>query len=119
MMLQRVVVLKDKQNKRAHEDSAQLACEAAGAIRTVASLTREDDCCNIYSQSLVPPLENSKKAALWSNLLWALSQSMVFFVMALVFWYGSRLVAAQEFSPFHFFVTLMVCAFAVSSSYGF
>lgn len=107
---QRVVVLKDKQNKKAHEASAQLACEAAGAIRTVASLTREKDCCEIYARSLEKPLENAKKAAMWSNLLWATSQSMTFYVMGLVFWYGSRLVADREFSPFHFFVTLMVCA---------
>ncbi|EKM58407.1 uncharacterized protein PHACADRAFT_252704 [Phanerochaete carnosa HHB-10118-sp] len=107
----RVVILKDKQNKKAHEGSAQLACEAAGAIRTVASLTREEDCCNIYSLSLDEPLENSKKAAVWSNLLWAMSQAMIFFVMALVFWYGSRLVADQEFTPFHFFVTLMSTVF--------
>lgn len=35
----RVVVLKDQQNKATHDDSAKLACEAASAIRTVASLT--------------------------------------------------------------------------------
>lgn len=46
----KVVVLKDVKNKKSHEQSAQMACEAAGAIRTVASLTREDDCCEIYSQ---------------------------------------------------------------------
>ncbi|KIP08244.1 hypothetical protein PHLGIDRAFT_127165 [Phlebiopsis gigantea 11061_1 CR5-6] len=107
----RVVVLKDKQNKKAHEESAQLACEAAGAIRTVASLTREDDCCRIYAESLDAPLQNAKRAAVWSNFLWALSQSMIFFVMGLVFWYGSRLVADREFTPFHFFVTMMSTVF--------
>jgi ATP-binding cassette subfamily B (MDR/TAP) protein 1 len=34
----RVVVLKDKKNKEAHGKSSQMACEAASAIRTVASL---------------------------------------------------------------------------------
>ena len=103
-----MVVLKDKQNKKVHEDSAQLACEAAGAIRTVAPLTRETDCCNIYSRSLDKPLANTQRAALWSNLLWALSQAMIFFTLALTFWYGSRLVADGEFTQFHFFVTLIV-----------
>lgn len=45
-------VLKDESNKKAHEASAKLVCEAAGAIRTVASLAREDDCCRLYSESL-------------------------------------------------------------------
>lgn len=103
-----VVVLKDRNNKAAHENSAQLACEAAGAIRTVASLTREDDCLDQYSLSLEGPLRASHKAALWSNLLYAASQSMVFFVIALIFWYGARLVSDRECTTSEFFVCLMV-----------
>src|ERR1700683_5239224 len=72
---QRVVTLKDQTNKRAHEESAQIACESAGAIRTVASLTREDDCSRIYSNSLEEPLRRSNKSAVWSNMLFAISQS--------------------------------------------
>ncbi|TCD61612.1 GTPase-activating protein [Steccherinum ochraceum] len=108
----RVVVLKDQQNKKSHESSAQLACEAAASIRTVASLTREDDCCNIYSQSLEEPLRNSNRSAVWSNGVYALSQSMSFYVIALVFWYGSRLVSEQKVSTFHFFIALMSTTFA-------
>ncbi|THG99669.1 hypothetical protein EW026_g2716 [Hermanssonia centrifuga] len=106
-----VVVLKDQKNKKAHEQSAQLACEAAGSIRTVASLTREDDCLRLYSESLDGPLRNSNRSALWSNLLFALTQAMSFFVIALVFWYGSRLVSTQEFGIFQFFVALQCTVF--------
>lgn len=80
----RVVVLKDQVNKRAHEDSAQLACEAAASIKTVASLTREEDCLRIYSESLEGPLRISDRSAFTSTALFALSQSMIFFVIALV-----------------------------------
>lgn len=104
----RVVVLKDKKNKKEHEESAQLACEAAGSIRTVASLTREDDCTLIYSKALEEPLRKSNKTAIFSNGLYALSQALSFFVIALVFWYGSRLVANFEFGVQAFFVGLMV-----------
>ena len=76
----RVVVLKDQTNRRSHENSAQLACEAAGAIRTVASLTREDDCCQQYSTSLEEPLRVSNRSSLISTGAYALSQAMVFFV---------------------------------------
>ena len=79
--------MKDQRNKNAHEDSAQLACEAAGAIRTVASLTREDDCLELYSQTLEQPLRDSKRTALWSNLLYSISQSFEFFAIALTFWW--------------------------------
>ncbi|KAJ7147029.1 P-loop containing nucleoside triphosphate hydrolase protein [Mycena crocata] len=108
----RVVVLKDQKNKAAHEASAQLACEAAAAIRTVASLTREDDCCDLYSKSLEAPLRQSNRTAIWSNLLYALSQSMIFFVIALVFWFGATLVSKRTISTFQFFVGLMCSTFS-------
>ncbi|KIP05158.1 hypothetical protein PHLGIDRAFT_129050 [Phlebiopsis gigantea 11061_1 CR5-6] len=106
-----VVVLKDQKNKKAHEESAQLACEAAGAIRTVASLTREDDCLRLYSESLEEPLRESNRTALWSNLIFAVTQAMSFFVISLVFWYGSRLVSEQKFGTFQFFVALQTTVF--------
>lgn len=105
---QRVVVLKDQKNKAAHESSAQLACEATAAIRTVASLTREEDCLELYSSSLEGPLQKSNRTALWSNLLYSLSQSMSFFVISLIFWYGSTLVSRLELSVQNFFIALMV-----------
>ena len=104
----RVVVLKDKQNKGTHESSAQLACEAAASIRTVASLTREEDCLRLYSEMLEEPLRNSVKTTMWSNLLYAFSQSSTFYVIALVFWYGARLVSYLEITTLAFFVSLMV-----------
>jgi ATP-binding cassette, subfamily B (MDR/TAP), member 1 len=101
-------VLKDEVNKKAHEESAQLACEAAGTIRTVAALTREKDCCDTYSRSLEGPLRKTTRASVWSNLLYGVSQASMFFIIALVFWFGSRLVATQEISIFAFYVALMV-----------
>ena len=107
-LLQKVVVMKDQFNKKAHEESAHLACEAAGSIRTIASLTRENDCLDIYSKSLEEPLERSSKTSIWSNLLYALSQSFFFLVMALVFWYGTLLVSRREATIFEFYIVLMV-----------
>lgn len=82
--VQRIVVLKDQTNKKAHEGSAQLACEAAGSIKTVASLTREANCLKEYSASLEVPLRNSNRSSVYSVALFALTQSMAFYVIALV-----------------------------------
>ncbi|KAG1878637.1 P-loop containing nucleoside triphosphate hydrolase protein [Suillus tomentosus] len=106
-----VVVLKDKNNKLEHENSAQIACEAAAAIRTVASLTREEHCLSLYRQSLEGPLRKSIGTALWSNMLFALSQGMAFWVIALVFWYGATLVSQLEISTQSFFIALMSTVF--------
>ncbi|KAL0573652.1 hypothetical protein V5O48_008298, partial [Marasmius crinis-equi] len=108
----RVVVMKDQANRKSHASSAQLACEAAASIRTVASLTREDDCSRLYSESLEEPLRRSNRTALWSNALFAASQAMMFFAIALSFWYGSIRVSVLEYNTFRFFVGLMCSTFA-------
>lgn len=55
----KVVVLKDQRMKKIHAASAHLASEAAGAVRTVAALTREDDMDRIYSKALEEPMRIS------------------------------------------------------------
>ena len=95
-------------NKKAYAESSHLACEAAGSIRTVASLTREEDCLALYSKSLEGPLKKSNGSAVWGNLLFAFSQAQMYGVIALVFWYGAILVSHLEATTFQFFVALMV-----------
>ena len=41
----------------------QVACEAAAASHTVTSLTREEDCLDLYNQSLEGPPEETTKTA--------------------------------------------------------
>src|ERR1700754_4906216 len=83
----RIVMLKDQSNKAAHEESAHMACEPVGALRTTdASLTRERVCLLLYSGSLKAPLKRSYKANTLSTGFFALSQSLSFFAIALVFW---------------------------------
>ncbi|KAJ7501193.1 P-loop containing nucleoside triphosphate hydrolase protein [Mycena galericulata] len=107
----RVIVMKDEQNKLSHADSAQVACESAASVRTVAALTAEEHCCARYSESLLRPLQDAKRAAALSSLLYATSQTTVYWVISLIFWYGSVLVSRQECTTFQFFITLMAATF--------
>ena len=50
------VVLKDKKHKDTDEKSARLPCEVAAAVKTVASLTRDQGFVDAYSRSLGEPL---------------------------------------------------------------
>ena len=72
--------------KLAYEKSASYACEATSAIRTVASLTREDDVLQHYSDSLNAQARRSLESVLKSSLLYAASQSLMFLCVALGFW---------------------------------
>jgi ATP-binding cassette subfamily B (MDR/TAP) protein 1 len=78
------VVLKDKKNKEAHEESARLACEAAAAVKTVASLTREQGFVDAYSRSLGGPLQVATRSAVTRMFWFGCTQSVVFLVNALV-----------------------------------
>lgn len=102
-----MVVLKDAKNKKAYEQSAQLACEASAAIRTVASLTREDDCVDIYSKSLQIPQQLSNRTAFLANAYYSGAQSLSFFVIGLIFYYGSHQLVAGQLTTTGFFVTMI------------
>ncbi|KAF1346480.1 multidrug resistance protein 1, 2, 3 [Delphinella strobiligena] len=102
--------------KVAYEKSASFACEATSAIRTVASLTREDDVHDIYHEQLVGQQKVSLISVLKSSLLYAASQSCMFLCMALGFWYGGTLVASREYDIFQFFLCFMSVVFGAQSA---
>ncbi|EGN96419.1 hypothetical protein SERLA73DRAFT_170797 [Serpula lacrymans var. lacrymans S7.3] len=106
-----LVANKEKASKASHDESAQIACEAAVSIRTVAALTREDHTCSLYSDALKAPLRQSVKAGIVSNAIFAMSISVIVFVVALVFWYGSGLVTTGEYTTFQFYVVFMSTVF--------
>ncbi|KAL8277932.1 hypothetical protein RQP46_009751 [Phenoliferia psychrophenolica] len=107
----RVVVLKDVKNKKSHEQSAQMACEAAGAIRTVASLTREEDCSEIYSGYLEAPQAESNRVAIISNGYYSLSQALTFWVIGLIFWYGAHQLVDGQLTTRTFFIAMISIVF--------
>lgn len=108
----RVVVLKDEKNKKWYAASANMASEAAGAVRTVAALTREDDVSRLYSQELETPFRTSNKVAIYSQALYAASQGMAFLVIALVFYIGALWIADGKYDTATFFTTLTATVFA-------
>ncbi|KAF7937331.1 uncharacterized protein EAE98_001645 [Botrytis deweyae] len=102
--------------KKAYEKSASYACEATGAIRTVASLTREDDVLAHYTDSLKAQEQKSLRSILKSSLLYAASQSLMFLCVALGFWYGGQRIANKEYTMFQFFVCFSAVVFGAQSA---
>lgn len=102
--------------KKAYEQSASFACEATGAIRTVASLTREEDVLRIYTESIEAQNKRSLNSVLKSSLLYAASQSLMFACVALGFWYGGMRIADHEYSLFQFFVCFSAVIFGAQSA---
>lgn len=103
-------------SKKAYESSAAYACEATSAIRTVASLTRENDVSRIYHEQLAAQGKKSLISVAKSSTLYAASQSLLFFCLALGFWYGGTLMGKGEYTMFQFFVCFMQVIFGAQSA---
>ncbi|KIN05850.1 hypothetical protein OIDMADRAFT_141532 [Oidiodendron maius Zn] len=102
--------------KKAYESSASYACEATSAIRTVASLTRENDVLKHYTDALNSQEKTSLHSVLRSSLLYAASQSLMFLCIALGFWYGGNRIADHEYTLFQFFVCYSSIIFGAQSA---
>ncbi|MCJ1393049.1 GTPase-activating protein [Xylographa bjoerkii] len=102
--------------KKAYEKSASYACEATSAIRTVASLTREEDVFDHYHESLVSQQKISLKSVLRSSTLYAASQSLTFLCIALAFWYGSARIVTGEYTLLQYFICFSAIIFGAQSA---
>ncbi|CAG8589114.1 1899_t:CDS:10 [Acaulospora morrowiae] len=83
---------------KAYEESGQIVQQSVSNIRTIASLTREDTFKDLYKTSIRKPHRISLKGSIISSIGFGLSQGAMFFVYALAFWYGERLIENQEYN---------------------
>ncbi|KAF5577940.1 ATP-binding protein cassette subfamily B (MDR TAP) member 1 [Fusarium pseudocircinatum] len=105
-----------RRSKAAYDSSAGFASEAISAIRTVASLTREEDVLKQYRESLAIQQRKSLISVLKSSTLYAASQSLLFAAFALGFWYGGTLIGRFEMTMFQFFLCFMAVVFGAQSA---
>ncbi|XTI94332.1 leptomycin B resistance protein pmd1 [Cenococcum geophilum] len=97
-----VVQLEGRAKKKT--DAGGFACEAASSIRTVASLTLERDLSEKYHQKLEAQAVENLRFSTLSCILYALSQSLMLFALALTFWYGGTLILSKEYTLVQFFI---------------
>ena len=92
-------------------ESAGLATEAVTSIRTVASLTMESEIMSEYTAKLDKIVNTAARSLSYTMIGYALSQALEFLIMALGFWYGSRLIASGEYTVVQFFVIFIAVVF--------
>ncbi|XP_078519788.1 ATP-dependent translocase ABCB1-like isoform X2 [Lissotriton helveticus] len=80
------------ENQAALEEAGMISTEAVENIRTVASLTREDTFYERYAASLKKPYRDARKGGPVNGLVYGMSQSVQFFVTAIVFRLGAWLI---------------------------
>jgi len=102
--------------KKSYESSASLAVESLGAIRAVASLTREKTVVTRFASAVHKQRKEDLKHTLRASALMALGTSLSLFCMALGVWYGGQLIAAREYTMFQFFVCFQAIIFGAESA---
>ncbi|XP_073136578.1 ABC transporter B family member 21-like isoform X2 [Henckelia pumila] len=108
--------------KLMYEEASQVANDAVGTIRTVASYCAEEKVIEIYRQKCEGPVKMGVKRGLISGIGFGLSLCLVFAAYALAFYAGARLVDAgkTKFSDvFRVFFALNMAAVAISQSSSF
>lgn len=102
----------DSKSSDRFAESAALANEAVGAIKTVSSLTLESSIIKEYSIILGSLVQRAVPSLFGTLFLYALSQAIEFLIMALGFWYGSRLLSRGEYTIDQFYVIFIGVLFA-------
>ncbi|KAL1615713.1 hypothetical protein SLS54_008843 [Diplodia seriata] len=92
---------------RRFADSAALAGEAVGAIRTVSSLALERNVLDRYREKVDDIVRVSIPSIVHTMFWFALTQSIEFLVMALGFWYGCRLLSTGEYDMKQFYIVFL------------
>ncbi|XP_068660453.1 ABC transporter B family member 11-like [Aristolochia californica] len=105
--------------KKMYEDASQVANDAVGSIRTVASFCAEDKVMNLYKKKCEGPLQTGIKQGLISGIGYGLSFFLLFGVYGASFYAGARLVEDGKITfseVFRVFFALTMAALAVSQS---
>lgn len=105
--------------KRMYEDASQVANDAVGSIRTVASFCAEDKVMELYKKKCEGPTQKGIRQGLISGIGFGLSFSLLFLVYATSFYAGARLVEDGKITfgdVFRVFFALTMAAMAISQS---
>nr|XP_023893066.1 ABC transporter B family member 11-like isoform X1 [Quercus suber]XP_023893067.1 ABC transporter B family member 11-like isoform X1 [Quercus suber] len=108
--------------KMMYEEASQVANDAVGSIRTVASFCAEENVMELYKRKCEGPMKTGIRQGLISGMGFGLSFFLLFSVYATSFYAGARLVEAGKttFSDvFRVFFALTMAAIGISQTSSF
>ncbi|KAH7148249.1 P-loop containing nucleoside triphosphate hydrolase protein [Dactylonectria macrodidyma] len=102
--------------------SSSIASESIMAIRTVSSLAIESSVLKRYSDELDKAIHDATKP-LFNMMIWfSLTQSIEYFILAMGFWWGSKLISQGDITIYQFMVSFMgvyFCGQATGQMFSF
>ena len=105
-----------------NQASATYASEAISAMHTISTLTMESYVLKRFKESLNALGRESLLSNLKASFVFALAQSLLYFCMALGFWYGGTLVLKQQYTLGQFsivFTSVLMGAFSAGLVFSF
>lgn len=102
----------DDGNSKRFSRSASVASEAVTAIRTVSSLAIEHSVLERYTDELDHAIRQSMLPLFHMMFWFSFTQAIEYFILALGFWYGCKLVSEGSVTFYEFFVSFMGVFFA-------
>lgn len=84
--------------QKLYEDATQVASDAVGSIRTVASFSAEDKVIQLYEKKCKGPVRIGVKQGLYSGIGYGLSMFLLYAVYATIFYAGAQLIKAGKTS---------------------
>lgn len=112
----RVLARFEERHETAYLGAAALATEACAAIRTVSALGREHDVARLYAEAVEKPYRESLRFIVFGNFWLALALAVTYFVYALAYYWGSRMVREGEYTTLQFFIVLPALLFSAQAS---
>lgn len=108
--------------KMMYEEASQVANDAVGSIRTVASFCAEEKVMDLYKKKCEGPMRTGIRQGLVSGIGFGVSFFLLFCVYALCFYAGARLVEAGKTTfgdVFRVFFALTMATIGISQSSSF
>ncbi|CAM8890594.1 unnamed protein product [Rhodiola kirilowii] len=108
--------------KKQYEEASQVASDAVGSIRTVASFSAEQKVMELYRSKCEGPMKSGIRDGIISGIGFGVSFFFLFTVYATSFYAGARLVEARKTTfnaVFQVFFALTMAAVGISQSGGF
>ncbi|KAI0593336.1 ABC transporter [Biscogniauxia sp. FL1348] len=102
----------DNETAKRFSSSASIASESILAIRTVSSLAIENTVLRKYTDELDRAIQQSRLPLAHMMFWFSFTQSIEYFILALGFWWGSKLVTNGEANLYQLFVSFLGVFFA-------
>ncbi|EXJ54880.1 ATPase [Cladophialophora psammophila CBS 110553] len=106
LMELRVLTRFEERHENAYTKSVDIGVEAITSIKTIASLSLEEETLKTYRRSLKGPRKETLKVSLYASLWLAMTYLLGNLVNALAYWWGAKQIIAGNYTQTQFMIVV-------------